>query len=81
MAGEAYVNSVTSKIILTFDFKEILLPSNKVKTLLSSSNEFMDSIHTVSIGPSKTIHHSIADSNLLQSSSNRYENTPYLLSS
>ena len=56
MAGEATDKSATSNNKATLSGIEIRSPLIKVKILLSSITEFIDSIHKVSTGPSKTSH-------------------------
>ena len=43
---------------------DILSPDNSVKSLLSSKSVFIDSIHSVSTGPSNRIHLKSLDSSL-----------------
>lgn len=55
VAGETYDKSCVSKIKLTFFPNYILSPEGRVNSLLSSSTEFSDSIHSESISPSQII--------------------------
>ena len=56
VAGEATERSSTSKSSETCAGMEIRSPLRSVSSLLSSSSVFIDSIHSVSTGPSKSTH-------------------------
>ena len=64
VAGLATDRFSTSNNNPTYYGNDILSPFNKVSTLLSSKTVFIDSIHRVSTGPSKTIQRKSVDSSL-----------------
>ena len=55
VAGEATNKSYTSNIIVIWGVKVKIWPEFKQSFLLSSKTVFIDSIHKLSTGPSKTI--------------------------
>ena len=55
VAGDAQLKSCVSNKKLTFGPNWILSPEGMVNSLLSSSTEFKDSIHSGSISPSHII--------------------------
>lgn len=55
VAGEAQLKSWVSNRKFTFGPNWILSPDGMVRSLLSSSTEFRDSIHSGSISPSQII--------------------------
>ena len=56
VAGDAQLKSCVSNRKLTFGPNWILSPEGMVSSLLSSSTELSDSIHSGSMSPSHTIH-------------------------
>lgn len=56
VAGDAAPKSWTSNNSLTYGVRATLSPLVWVRSLLSSSTEFIDSIQRVSTGPSRIIH-------------------------
>ena len=56
VAGDATAKSMTSKSIFISIFNLMRSPFARHRVMLSSSTVFMFSIHSASIGPSKTVH-------------------------